>query len=65
MKGHTHSSLKVLCLFKTALVLSLVARLAAFLGKLIRADLCSAHLRVGVHFSSLPKQEVLPEPGVK
>lgn len=44
---------------------TLVARLAAFLGKLIRAYLSSAHLRVGVHFSSFPMQEVLPEPGGK
>ena len=31
-----HSNLKVLCVFKNLLVLSLVARLAVFLGKLIK-----------------------------
>lgn len=64
-----HSKLKVLCLFKSWLVLSLVARLAVFPGKLIRAYLNSAHHWGGgggsVHFSLLPIPEASPEPGVK
>lgn len=64
-KGHMPSNLKVPCLFKGVIFLSLVARLAVFLGKLIRAYLSSAHLRWGVYFSFPPVHVALPKPGVK
>lgn len=51
---HMHSNRNILCLFKSRRVLSLVARLAVFLGKLIRAYLSSVHLGVGCSFLFSP-----------
>lgn len=63
--GGMSSNLSVLCPFKSAILLNLVARLAVFPGMLIRGPLASEHPGWGVHSPSLPVHGALPKPGVK